>query len=286
MGAYRPLFDVSIEHEYFADLSCKFLEFVPTRSSTLLLNKAGLLLRPSKNRISIFYEEDKMDRLRLHAEDEFLLEFKVFSKDPYFSSYTIPSAKNDAKILCFNNKKITKDSAGKQRLHSKPYVSELDYQDMSATQLNDIFEPKDYLVKPNFVIQIWLTADERGLCSEALDKAERNFYICCAANKTFWKYYILGDLAEKEIYIVDLDNEIEFAEIEDDSLPEQHSGKVLQSSSAIPMREMTGQRFQLREVGNIGDKVLIKRMPNACVSRTDGKMVKGKMEIISEIYIN
>ena len=111
MGAYRPLFNVSIEHAYFADLSCKSLEFVPTHASASLLNRAGLLLKPSKNGISIFYEEDKMDVLRLHAEDDFVLAFKVFSKDPYFSSYTLPLAKNDNMILCFNNQQITKEEA-------------------------------------------------------------------------------------------------------------------------------------------------------------------------------
>ncbi len=286
MGAYRPLFNVSIEHTYFADLSCKSLEFVPTHSSTSLLNRAGLLLKPSKSGISVFCEEDKMDILRLHAEDGFVLAFKVFSKDPYFSSYTLPSAENNNMILCFSNQQITKDSEGRQRLHRDAYASELDYQDMASAYLSDIFEPKDYLVKPHFVIQIRVTADELGLCSETLDETERNFNICYATNQTFWKYYILGDLAKRKIYIVDLDDEIEFDELSDASLPGRHQGKVLQSSSAIPMQEVSGQRFQLRETGSIGDKVLIKRMPNACVSRTDGTVVNGKIEIISEIYIN
>ena len=122
MGAYRPLFKVSIEHTYFADLSCKSLKFVPTPATASLLNRAGLLLRLTKNGISIFCEEDKMDVLWLHAEDDFVLAFKVFSKDPYFSSYTLPSAKNDNMILCFNNQHVTKDSDGKQRLHRDAYA--------------------------------------------------------------------------------------------------------------------------------------------------------------------
>lgn len=286
MGAYRPLFNVSIEHTYFPDLSCKSLAFVPTHLSASLLNKAGLLLRPSKSGVSIFCEEDKMDVLRLHAQDDFVLTFKVFSKDPYFSSYTLPSAKNDNMILCFSNQQVTKDLEGKQRLHREAYASELDYLDMASAQLSDAFEPKDYLVKPCFVIQIRVTADALGLCSETLDEAERNFCIRYATNQTFWKYYILGDLAKRKIYIADLDNEIKFDELSDASLPEGHQGKVLQSLSAMPMQAMSGQRFQLRETGNIGDKVLIKRLPNACISRTDGKVVNGKIEIISEIYIN
>lgn len=286
MGAYRPLFKVSIEHAYFAGLLCKSLRFVPTPATTSLLNKAGLLLRLTKNGISIFCEEDKMGVLRLHAEDDFVLAFKVFSKDPYFSSYTLPSAKNDNMILCFNNQQITKDPDGKQRLHSDAYASELDYQDMASAQFSDVFEPKDYLVKPCFVIQIRMTADEQSLCAETLDETERNFYIRCATNQTIWKYYILGDLAKRKIYIADLDNEIEFDELSDAGLPGDRQGKVLQSLSAIPMQEMSGQRFQLRETGSIGDKVLIKRLPNACIRRTDGKVVNGKIEIISEIYIN
>ena len=286
MGAYRLLFNVSIEHTYFPDLSCKSLVFVPTHSSASLLNKTGLLLRPSKSRISIFCEENKMDILQLHAQDDFILTFKVFSKDPYFSSYTLPSAKNDNMVLCFSNQQITEDPEGKQRLHRDAYVSELDYQDMASAQLSDAFEPKDYLVKPCFVIQMRVTADAQGLCAKTLDEAERSFVIRYATNQTFWKYYILGDLAKRKIYIADLDNQIEFDELSDASLPGGHSGKVLQSLSAMPMQEMSGRRFQLRETGSIGDKVLIKRLPNACIRRTDGKVVSGEIEIISEIYIN
>ena len=286
MGAYRPLFHVSIEHTYFSGHSCKSLEFAPAPATVSLLNKTGLLLRPSKNGLSIFCEEDKMDVLRFHAEDDFVLAFKVFSKDPYFSSYTLPSAKNDNMILCFDNQHVTKDLEGKQRLHRDAYASELDYQDIASAQFDDVFAPIDYLVKPCFLIQIRVTADEQGLCSETLDERDRNFYIRFATNQTFWKYYILGDLAKRKIYIADLDNEIEFDELSDVSLPGDHQGKVLQSSSAIPMQEMSNQRFQLRETGSIGDKVLIKRMPNACISRTDGNVVNGKIEIISEIYIN
>lgn len=67
MSTYRPLFNVSIEHTYFADLSCKLLEFVPTHLSVSLLNKAGLLLKSTKSGIFISCEENKMDVLRLHA---------------------------------------------------------------------------------------------------------------------------------------------------------------------------------------------------------------------------
>ncbi len=83
-------------------------------------------------------------------------------------------------------------------MHHEAYAFELDYQGMSSAHLGDVFEPKYHLIKPHFVIQL------KG----ATDETERSFSICHAANQTFWKYYILGDLAKRKLYIADLDHEI------------------------------------------------------------------------------
>ena len=89
MGAYQPLFNIAVEHAYFADLACKSLEFVPTDASIALLNKTGLILKSSQSGITVFYENDKMDILRLYAAEHFSLIFKVIS--PCFSIFAMSS---------------------------------------------------------------------------------------------------------------------------------------------------------------------------------------------------
>jgi len=286
MGAYRLLFSVSVEHTYFSDNICKALKFIPSGPSATVLNKTGLLLKSSESGISVFYEEDKINILRLHAEDDLSLVFKVFSKDPNFFRYTVPVARSDSSLLFFDNQQITLDAAGKQMLHDDVNVTEKAFIDMNAGQLGGVLDPKDYLVKPAFVLQIAITADEQGLCSEKPDAVSRKYYIRFATNQTYWKYYILGDLSKKNLYITDLDNEIQFEAMGNTLLPGHREAVALQSKIAIGMQEKHNQRFQLRESGSMGDKVLIKRMPTACVSNINGEMISGRMEDVSEIYIN
>ena len=286
MGTYRPLLSVTVEHAYFLGSNCKTLEFVPTNSCAALLRKAGLLLKSSESGVAIYFDEEKIDILRLHAEDQFALVFKVFSKDSNFFRYTAPGAPPDNAILFLNNQHVALDPTGKQMLHNGPNVTDEALIDSNAVQLDGMLDRKDYLVKPAFIVQMHITADARGLCSEELDAAARKFYIRFSTNQSFWKYYISGDLSKRNVYIADLDNAVQFNNAGEILLPGHREAILLQSSVAIPMQEQHHHRLQLRESGNMGDKVLIKRLPNASVNQMYGEMMNGKMENVSEIYIN
>lgn len=286
MGAYCLLLSVTVEHPYFLGKHCKALEFIPTESCAALLRKTGLLLKSSESGVAVYYDEEKIDILRLHAEDDLALGFKVFSKDSNFFRYTAPGAPPDNAIVFFNNWRITRDATGKQMLHNGPNATDEALIDMNADQFQEMLDRKDYFVKPAFILQMLVTADEQGLCSEKLDAAARKFYIRFTTNQTFWKYYILGDLSKRDVYIADLDNAIQFDKAGDILLPGQREAILLQSSVAIPMQEQYPQRLQLRESGSMGDKVLIKRLPNANVDQMYGEMMNGRMENISEIYVS
>ncbi len=69
-------------------------------------------------------------------------------------------------------------------------------------------------------------------------------------------------------------------------LPGDRQAVLLQSSAAIPLQEQPPQRLQLRESGAMGDKVLIKRLPNASIHQTYSEPINGKMENVSEIYVS
>jgi len=252
MGTYRPLLSVTVEHAYFLGSYCKTLEFVPTISCAALLRKAGLLLKSSESGVAIYFDEEKIDILRLHAEDEFAFIFKVFSTDSNFFRYTIPDAPPDNAILFVNNQHITRDTMGKQMLHSDSEVTERACVDMTSDPLQEILDRKDYLVKPVFILQVVITAGKQGLCLENLDAAARKFYIRFTTNQTFWKYYILGDLSKRNVYIADLDNTIQFENIGRILLSGQREAIQLQSPTAIPMQEQYQYRLQLKESGSVG----------------------------------
>ena len=285
MGAYRLLASVTVEHAYFAEKNCKMLEFVPAFCATKLRN-AGLLVKSSQSGVAIYFDAEKIDILRLHAEDNLTLAFKVFSKDGNFFRYTSPGAPPDDAILFFSNQQITRDAAGKQMLHPDPSVTASAWMELTADPLPGILERKDYFIKPVFILQLSITAGAHGLCSDKLDAEARRFYIRFATGQTFWKYYILGDLSKRNVYIADLDNAIQFENLGNILLPGNREAVQLQSSKAIPLHEQPGQRLQLKESTGTGDRILIKRLPNARVDQVHGEVLGGAMENVSEIYIN
>lgn len=286
MGAYRLLASVTVEHAYFAEKNCKMLEFVPAEFCAAKLRNAGLLVKSSQSGVAIYSDEEKTDILRLHAEENLTLAFKVFSKDGNFFRYTSPGASPDNTVLFFSNQRVTQDMTGKQMLHPKSDVTAADRMELTADPLPEILDRKDYFVKPVFVLQLLITAGAQGLCSDTLDTAARRFYIRFAANQTFWKYYILGDLSKRNVYITDSDNAIQFENLGKVLLPGNREAIQLRSSKAIPLHELPDQRLQLKESTGTGDRILVKRLPNARVDQVHGEMLDGKMGDVSEIYIN
>ena len=286
MGAYRLLASVTVEHAYFAEKNCKMLEFVLAQSCAAKLRNAGLLVKSSQSGVAVYYDEEKIGILRLHAEDNLTLAFKVFSKDSNFFRYTSPGAPPDDALLFFSNQQITRDAAGKQILHPDASVTAADRMQLSADPLPEILERKDYFVKPVFVLQLSITAGAHGLCSDKLDAEARRFYIRFATGQTYWKYYILGDLSKRNVYIADLDNAIQFENLGNILLPGNRQAVQLRSSKAIPLHEQPDQRLQLKESTSAGDRVLVKRLPNARVDQVHGEVLGGAMENVSEIYIN
>lgn len=286
MGAYRLLANVTVEHAYFSGQNCRALEFTPSESCSALLKRAGLLLKSSESGVAVYFDEEKIDILRLHAEDGLILTFKVFSKDHNFFRYTAPGAPPDNAVLFFDTQHVTPNAAGKQMLHPDPDVTAAAWLELTADPLPEILDRKDYLVKPVFIVQLRITAGAQGLCSEKLDAAARKFYIRFTTNQTYWKYYILGDLSKRNVYIADLDNALQFENLGNVSLPGNRTAIQLLSSKAIPMHELPDQRLQLKESTGTGDRILVKRLPNASVEQMHGDLMAGKIEQVSEIYIN
>ncbi|MDV6348255.1 hypothetical protein R2083_12090 [Nitrosomonas sp. Is35] len=286
MGAYRLLANVTVEHAYFSGQSCRTLEFIPSESCAVLLRRTGLLLKASESGVAVYFDEEKIDILRLHAEDDLVLAFKVFSKDSNFFRYTAPGAPPDDSILFFDTQRVTRNAADKQMLHPDAYAAADAWLKLTTDPLPAILERKDYLVKPVFIVQLRITTGAEGLCSNKLDSAARKFYIRFTTNQTYWKYYILGDLSKRNVFIADLDNTLQFENLGSTLLPGNREAVQLLSSKAIPLHEQPHQRLQLKESTGMGDRILVKRLPNASVEQVHGDLMAGKIEQVSEIYIS
>lgn len=289
MGLYLSLLSISVEHAFFADGACKALDFVPTPKTAALLHKTGLLTRATRNGISIFCEDRQLDDLRRDAADaekRLTLSYKVFPGDPYFGQYTYPGGHGADEMLYFDSTRAAPDAAGRPRLHDGEYVSETSLQKLDSPVLREILDKRDHMVRPGFIVDLALAADGSVALPQTWNTPPHHYYLSFAARQSVWKYYFLGDLAKKELVVSDLDNKVGFERIGTMALPGNRMAQMFISSVPIPMREAHDQRFQLKEKGPMGEKVLIKRLPNAAVSQINREVVGGKAVLVSEMYVN
>lgn len=284
MGFYQPLFTVSIEHSYFVDGLWKGLDFVASPATSKMTDGAGILVKVTENGIGVFYDEDKAQALRLYATDTAGLlrfSFKVYAKDKAFENYTTPYAQKENSILCFGNLGKTGDAeGGKIRLSELDFVSEADFTEMDALIAEETLNARDRRVPPDFVVNICVEPGNNA-CQNI-----RDFCIRFSARQSFWKYYLLGNMNRGNAFIVDLDNRVEFEPCGDVVLPGNRPAKVFRSKERIPVLEKSSYRFQLREQGQGGGKVLVKRLPVASESRLGREAINGKSEIVLENYVN
>jgi len=231
------------------------------------------------NGIRIFFDENRADapgRYTITGGSPLRLAFKVFVPDPFFSNYTELSWCREDSILYLDNSRAITGEAGKIRLHGEDYVSPADFITLDSPLLENLLDRRDRLVRPVCVISLHLTPNEVG----------KNCFIRFKARETFWKYYLLGSMAGKNVFITDRDNAIEFECIGEETLPDERLAKVFRSTSSIPLQQNPEFCFQLREKRAGSERYLIKRLPVASVERIDREMINGKEAAVSKIFIN
>jgi hypothetical protein len=279
MARYLPLFSITAKHAFFTDGICRTLEFLPSPEAAEWLDRAGLLAKAFSDGIGIYYPEDRLDVLRHHlggVANELMLEFKAFAKDTYFCQYTFPNVNIGNKILRFDGRQAVEDAQG-MRLHTEQYVSD------ACLQETEGGSPP----APVLTADIPLTEADCAINSEKGEVASKQYYLAFEPRKTFWKYYFLGDVARKNAYIADLNGSVEFERIDAPEL-QGRDALVFISRAPIPMQDVPPQRFQLRsrESVGLGEKILIKRLPNASSNRIGKRKLDGKEVLVSEIYVN
>jgi hypothetical protein len=289
MGSYLPLFTVDVKHTFFYKGFCPGLDFVPTPDTLTFIENTGLLVRHTQYGVRVFFDQNSSEALRrytLEPEEPLRLVFKVFPREKLFRFYTEISTPEEDSLLYFDNQRGKIDSNRRCRLHTAEYVSDRDFETLKSPRIAGILSRKDQLLKPEFMVSIGLGKNE----IQFLDKASKNVYlqyfIRFRARETFWKYYLLGSMIKKKSIIADLNHETEFEATGRASLPDDRVALTFRSKQRIPLREKSEYRFQLKEKGTNGGRVLIRRLPVASAGQFYKETVDGKEAIVSEIFIN
>ncbi len=285
MGLYQTLLNIAVEHRFYTNGACPCLNFYPTEKTQRIFENAGLLKKKTPNGIQIVYDETRLEALQLYAEDQeepLCFDFKVYSSDPEFRSYTEPFVDMASEILYFDNYAAT----DVKNLSLSDYVSKKDIKKLDANVLEDIISQKDRLLPPIFVVKIFAESEQGSLLEQWLKPTATIYSIAFNARQTFWKYYLLGKMAKESSYIFDPNNQVEFEALGETSLSDQRVAFTFRSKQSIPLNEHYAFRFQLKEKGSGSERVLINRLPVASITSIGKEFVAEKEILVSEIYIN
>ncbi|MFJ3047924.1 hypothetical protein ACIPEN_19010 [Herbaspirillum chlorophenolicum] len=286
MSLYSPLLSIDVEHDFLQLQAAAFI-CVPTPETADWIRRRDLLVRSQRNGVAVFCEAARRNVL---LEDctpgAALLTFKWFAQDPLFSQYTLPLAPTPESLLYLRSSASVAEDSGRRRLHAGDTVDAGMMQAMTAPLLARHLDRRDVLRKPVLVAEIDLA--DHVAKEDAADVHGVNYYLRFSVRKSIWKYYLISDADADTVNlaIVDLDETVRFVNVEPEQLPGNRRALVFMSDGEIEMQQKYPQRFQLREQGGMGERVLIRRLPNADVSKVTQEMVSGRAALVSEIYIN
>lgn len=284
-ASYELLFRVSFGHAFFADGALRALRIVPAPACHDMLRRAGLLLRAQDDGIAAFGDAQARERLRLHIAEAgapLRMAFQVFFTDPRFFEYTAP-AWPQRKLLLLDTAQSVPDEAGRQLVHAPPCVPASAFIDCDHADLEPILGKRSSAWTPMPAMLLQVVVSNELL--DATGSGQRHFHVRFDAASTHLKYCLLG-AGEVQAGIVDLAGEVEFDHYADVNIADDRRAHVFLSRRAIPMREVSPARFQLRAAPAAGGQVLVRMMPNAGMGKRCRESRDGNEILVSEIVIN
>jgi hypothetical protein len=139
---------------------------------------------------------------------------------------------------------------------------------------------------PLFAVQVRYAVERGVTLEQRLAGPPDAYYVRFAAPSTYWKYYLLGKLSTRQLSIVDLDGHTDFEPLGQTTLNSAQPALAFRSTAPIALRQHSGCRFQLRERGAGGERVLFKRLPVAGTGQLSREIINGDAFAVSEIYLN
>lgn len=261
-SSYRLIFRVAFGHAYFADGVLRPLRIVPVAACYDRLRRAGVLLLEEEGGIAAFGDDRVVERLRLHtleAGGVLDLAFLVFFTDPHFFEYSLPP-RPAGHLLFLSTADAVADDGGRLLLHPTPTVPETAMLPRAHPRLQAILGTRVLAPAPAMVLEVALTP----AMLDATEAGQRSFQVRFDAASSRWKYCVSGAAGADS----------------------ESRADVLLSKRAIPMRERPEARVQLRAASPGGDKVRIKRMPNAGVGKRFRESRDGSEILVSEVLVN
>lgn len=281
MGLYRPLFTVSVEHGYFADGRWRQLDFVPDPETSRMAGLPCLVIKQTDNGVMACVDEENREPLRVWAagrDGKLQFRFMVRARDRNFANYTDYPLR-EGSIPCFDNLGNAEQTGGEIRLNREELVSGTDFREVDALVAEGTLDATKKLTPPDFIVTLFVDPEgEQGF-------ACREYRIGFGTRQSFWKYYLLGDMNREQSFIVDLEKKVEFLPCDEAMLAGNRPARVFRSNQTVPLLERSEYRFQLKERGAGGERVLIKRLSLASEARLGRELIDGRNELVLENFV-
>ena len=288
MANYQTLLNIVVKHNFFTSGVCPCLNFFPTGQTRRLFENAGLLQKKTTGGIQILYDRSRVEALKLYAEDPLeplCFDFKVYSTDSRFKSYSEAFAAAQNGILYLDNREIA-PANGDVSLSARTAKSFDDLMESDAIALSNVIEMRDRLLPPVLLLRLFAETDEGSHLAHWLGSEQTTYTIELEPGKMRWKYYLLGRIARPDAYVHDPDNQVDFEALGETSLPEQRIAFAFRTKQAITLHDYYDFRFQLKRKGLGAGHVLIQRLPVASIGQTGREMIADQSTLVSEIYVN
>ncbi len=287
MGPFLPLFQVSVEHDFYSDRQLPGVSFVPILDTQAVIRNAGLLIRKTRSGVEVYYDRSRSPSLELMLADSnggLALLFKVYA-DSEFRNYSEGFLCQTGAIPYFESQRGIADGE-RIRLHRGACVSRDDLESTASSALVGLLGAREPAAGPVCAAKLMIRPELGVNLESEKNTAPLHYFARFGARETYWVYYLLGPFAEKRASIVDLDGHVDFEPIGPVSLGDGRPAFAFRSTAAIALRQLSACRFQLREASAGNCKVLIRRLPVASAGQIGRQRSGTKAITVSEVYVN
>lgn len=290
MSPYQPFFFITAEHPYFVDEKCRDLRWEPSGPTRQAMANLGMLFRSDNSGMTVYHDQRRKEALALLAaqveSDTPGFYFKAYANNPYFFNFTdLPDLQADRLRYVDNSRAIT-EKTKEIRLHKKAVLSDRDSALMSGLWDEGVLTTEDLGSLPLCVIHIRPAGHKNSPYGPKGKVHAQSYRICFSQRRTYWKYYVFGPLATRDIFIEDVDHQRRFNRVDVTEVSGQGPAAAFISKTPIPLRQTPDNYFQLKLHGTPADKVVISKLPVAPVNMLHREERGTGAVYISEIFIH
>jgi hypothetical protein len=287
---YRPLFTFHILHEYYANEIQQDLFIVPTDQSARKAKSMGFILKQVENKVTLSFEEDKMELLNFFPIEELVFSFFIYNKNPYFNNFTqLPIEIQGDKILYFSNRNDKKEELPSGKIHKQETVSEKDFVDVSW--IKQPFSAEYPLKKPIAFVEIAMPKVIQTQIADFVPFREltiANYFIKFSARKTYWKYaFVFGKRTLEEFAEITFEGlPVSFSRKGNETLLNKQEANIFVSDEPLVLKEFSDYNLKLIQRSKMSrDVEIIPRLPVPSVEMIKPESRKEDSKVFSEIVV-